>query len=355
MEKTNEIIFISNEVANGGAGRVISILANSFTRKGHHVSVYSFNNRYKTYPMDSLVKQIFLTIRHKQKLINKLDRILQLRQVFKKSPGAAIIAFEYFVNMQTIIAGLGLRNKIVISERNDPAQQDGRRIIKYMRDFLYRFADVLVCQTPDAKAYFPKAIQKKTVVIANPIQKELPASIRGEQKKEIVYFGRLEKQKNLPLLIDAFALLHKEHPEFALSLYGDGSEKHRLEIYLADKNLQNYVSLHGSILDIHQKIRDCTMFVSSSDYEGLSNSMIEAMAVGLPCIATDCPCGGARMMITSYENGILVPVRDVQAMYEAMKYIIENPQEAAYMAKNAARVRRDLAAGKIATQWERII
>jgi UDP-N-acetylglucosamine:LPS N-acetylglucosamine transferase len=135
--------------------------------------VYSFNNRYGTYPLDTLVKQIFLKIRYKQKLLNKLDRIRQLRNAFNKYPGATIIAFEYFVNMQTIIAGLGLNNKIIISERNDPAQQDNRIFIKHMRSFLYRFADVLVCQTPDARAYFPKAVQKKTVVIANPIMEGL--------------------------------------------------------------------------------------------------------------------------------------------------------------------------------------
>lgn len=355
MKKGNQLIFISNEVANGGAGRVISVLANFFARKGYHVSVYSYNNRYETYLLDSLVKQIFLKIRTKQKLTMKLDRIRQLRKAFRKNPDATIIAFEYFVNMQTIIAGLGGRNKIIISERNDPAQQDNRKIIKYMRDFLYRFADVLVCQTPDAKAYFPETVQKKTVVIPNPILEGLPDLFRGERKKEIVYFGRLERQKNLLLLIEAFALLYKEHPEYTLSLYGDGCEKKEIESYIDEKRLLDCISLQGSTPDIHKKIMDCAMFVSSSDYEGLSNSMLEAMALGLPCIVTDCPCGGARTMIISYESGVLVPVRDVKAMVEAMKYIIENPEKAALMSENATQVRRDLAVEKIAVEWERII
>lgn len=355
METVNHIIFISNEVANGGAGRVISELANSLAGRGYSVSVYSYNNRYESYPLDRSVQQIFLKIRYKQTMINKLDRIRQLRKVFKNNPGAAIIAFEYFVNMQTLIAGFGLKNTIIISERNDPAQQDDRKIIKYMRSFLYRFADVLVCQTPEAKAYFPKAIQRKTVIIANPVKEGLPSPIRGERKKEIVNFGRLEKQKNLPLLIDAFALLHKNYPEYTLSLYGDGSEKNQIEKYIEKRSLQNCIFLYPSIPDIHEKTKDCAMFVSSSDYEGLSNSMIEAMALGLPCIVTDCPCGGGRMMISSYENGILVPVRDVEAMYKAMKYVIENPGKAVYMSENAAKLRSDLAIDKIAAEWERML
>ena len=355
METANHIIFISNEVANGGAGRVISVLANALAKRGHPVSVYSYHNNDEKYPLDILVKQFFLRIRYKQKRMNKLDRIRQVRKVLKENPAATIIAFEYFVNMQTVIAGLGLKNKIIISERNDPAQLDDRKIIKHMRSFLYRFADVLVCQTPDAKAYFPNAIQKKTLVIANPIKEGLPDRIRGERKKEIVNFGRWEKQKNLPLLIDAFALVHMKHPEYTLSLYGNGSERFRIKSYIAKKHLQDCISLYGSIPDIHEKVKDCAMFVSSSDYEGLSNSMIEAMALGLPCIVTDCPCGGARMMITASENGILVPVRDVHAMYKAMKYLIENPEKAAYISENATKVRLELAAGKIAAEWERMI
>lgn len=355
MERTNHIILISNEVANGGAGRVISVLANSFARQGYRVSVYSFNKRFETYPLHKTVEQIFLKIRFKQKFLNKLDRIRQLRKAFKLNPNATIIAFEYFVNMQTIIAGLGLKNRIVISERNDPAQQERKKITKHMRSFLYRFADGLVCQTPDAKEYFPKAVQKKTVVIPNPIMEGLPEPIRGERRKVIVNFGRLEKQKNLPLLIDAFELLIKEHPDYKLSFYGDGSEMNRIETYINEKHLQDYISLHSSIPDIHEKIFDCSLFVSSSDYEGLSNSMIEAMALGLPCIVTDCPCGGARMMITSYENGILVPVGDVKAMYEAMKYLIENPEETTMISKKAIKVRSDLAVGKIVTEWERMM
>lgn len=355
METSNHILFISNEVANGGSGRVISVLANSFISKGYRVSIYSYNNRYEAYPMNTLVNQKFFKIRYKQKWINKLDRIRQLRKAFKENPGATIISFEYFVNMQTIIAGLGLKNKIIVSERNDPAQQDDRKIIKYMRSLLYCFADGLVCQVPDAKDYFPKAVQKKTVVIANPIVEGLPEPSRGERRKEIVNFGRLEKQKNLLLLIDAFALLQKEYPEYKLSLYGDGREKNRIETYVDQKHLRNCISLYGSTPDIHKKILDCAIFVSSSDYEGLSNSMLEAMALGLPCIVTDCPCGGARMMITSYKNGILVPVGDVKAIYEAMKYLIEDPDIAAAISQNAARVRFDLAAGKIITEWEQVI
>lgn len=355
MQAGKQIIFISHEVANGGAGRVISIIAGALAEKGYVVQICAYHKNENGYPLHHLVKQFFLQTRYRHKQLSKLDRILQLRRIMKNNPGAAIIAFEYFVNMQTIIAGIGLKNKIIISERNDPARQNKRILIKIMRNWLYRWADILVCQTPDARVYFPDAIQKKAVVIPNPIKEGLPQSGRGEIKKEIVFFGRLEKQKNLPLLIEAFALLHQDHPDYILSLYGCGREKKSLEYDIDQRNLNDCITLHDSTADIHERIINSAMYVSSSDYEGLSNSMIEAMALGLPCIATDCPCGGARMMIHSYENGILVPVRDVNALYQAMKYIIENPQQAVFMSKNAMQVKQALAADNVTADWEQII
>jgi glycosyltransferase involved in cell wall biosynthesis len=140
-----------------------------------------------------------------------------------------------------------------------------------------------------------------------------------------------------------------------LEIYGQGSLLSTMKEHAAALGLEKHIVFHPFSVDIHRKVADASMFVLGSDYEGLSNSMLESMALGLPCIVTDCPCGGAKMMITSYENGILVPVRDVKAMYGAMKYIIDNPEKAAAISRNAAKVRADLAVGNIVAEWERII
>ncbi len=93
------------------------------------------------------------------------------------------------------------------------------------------------------------------------------------------------------------------------------------------------------------------MFVTSSDREGMSNSMLEAMAIGLPTISTDCPAGAARMLIKNYENGIVVPMNDKQAMYQAMKYIIDHPNEAESMSQNASTIREKLSMQRIGKMW----
>ena len=190
---------------------------------------------------------------------------------------------------------------------------------------------------------------------SRPIKENLPERFTGQRKHEIVNFCRLNKQKNIPLLIDAFELLKREYPNYKLRIYGRGEEKDYLISYIKEKELESSVFFEDFATDIHERIVDAAMFAFTSDYEGLSNSMIEAMAIGLPCVCTDCAGGGARMMIQDHVNGILVPVGDVHAVYKGMKEIIEHPELAEKLSKEASKVREQLSINKIADQWEEII
>ena len=212
-----------------------------------------------------------------------------------------------------------------------------------------------MCQTQEALEYFPKNIQKKSVVILNPIKDNLPRRWIGERRKNIVNFCRLEKQKNLPLLIDSFKEFHQKYTDYTLTIYGDGKEKSFIERYIRERELEDCVTIHPAVSDVHEHIKDAIMFVSSSNYEGLSNSMIEAMAIGLPTICTDCPCGGARMVIRDGENGLLVPVNDKDEMIKAMSKIAADDNLREYIALNGSKIRYELSKDKIVGMWEKII
>ena len=159
------------------------------------------------------------------------------------------------------------------------------------------------------------------------------------------------KAKNLPLLINSFAKLVKEYPEYKLVIYGDGPDRNNTEKCIIDHGIQDNVILKPYAKNVLELVRESAMFVSSSDREGISNSMLEAMAIGLPTICTDCPAGGARMFIESYRNGIVVPVNNSDALYEAMKYVINNPDKAENMSKNAVAIKKILEKNKILQQW----
>lgn len=350
-----KVIFVTNFLGNGGAARVMSILADNLIQKNIEVEILSFLDREDKYRIDKKAKLTVIECNCKNKILKKIERILKLRKVIRQNRETTVISFEYFVNMQTIIANMFLNNKLIISERNDPERTGNGKIIKRLRNLLYVFADFLVCQTEDAKEYFSKSIQNKTVVIPNPIMPNLPSRFVGNRKKEIVTFCRIEKQKNLTMLIDSFKMLNKEYPEYKLVIYGDGAEKENLRKYIENQELNRNVQLNGFIQNIHSQIISSAMFVSSSDYEGISNSMLEAMGIGLPTICTDCPCGGARMMIENDENGILVPVRDTVALYKAMKKVIEEPEFAEKISKNATKIKDKLEQNKICELWIELI
>ena len=107
-------------------------------------------------------------------------------------------------------------------------------------------------------------------------------------------------QKNHKMLIKAFSLFGAKHGDYELVIYGRGETedaKKDLLQYIEEMDVNNSVTIKEPIDNVHEEIKDSTMFVLSSDYEGVSNALLECLAMGLPCISTDCPCGGSRMLI----------------------------------------------------------
>lgn len=212
-------------------------------------------------------------------------------------------------------------------------------------------ADGFVFQTYEQKEFYTYLPTVKKKVIPNPIEQIGIVPFHGTRRKEIVNYCKHVKAKNLPLLIEAFAKLVQEYPDYKLVIYGDGPERDSTEKCIAEFGVEAGVLLKPYANNVLELVRESAMFVSSSDREGISNSMIEAMAIGLPTISTDCPAGGAKMFIEPYGNGIIVPVRDPDALYKAMKYIIDNPEKAEIMAQNAVAIRNTLEKNKILAQW----
>ncbi len=349
-----KIMFVCNGVSIGGAERVVSLLADSLIKDGNEVYLLAFLRAKESYKLNPNIKVIYAD-KVKNDIKNKINRISAIRKNIILNNIDVVISFSHYNVISTVIASIGINVKIIGSERNDPAQINNRKFLKTLRDITYKKLDCLVCQTQDAKEYFSPKIQEKTKIILNPISDNLPLPYEGIRRKRIVSFLRFEPQKNIPMLIDAFKKLHMEYNDYVLELYGEGSEKENIINYVKDKNLTKCVNIYPFTTDIHKKVIDAEIFALASDYEGLSNSMLEAMAMGLPTIVTDCPCGGARMVIKNGINGYLVPVGDVEALYKRMKYLIQNKEHSEYISKNSIVIREELNKERIAKQWISVI
>lgn len=389
-----EIIFIINSMRGGGAERVITLLCNAATKKGYSVSLiltYQSKKDAVFHAIDNRIDIISLAdeisnqkssslmpclIMFLARLIGKLGfkdkssvlkyysrnfgSISWLKKYFKKHKNSSAVSFLYYSIFLTLLAK-NKSTKVIISERGDPAQSSDSKTVAAFMKTEFPKADGIVFQSPDAQKWYLENTPAKGTVIFNPVKTDLPEPYKGERKKRIVNFCRISAQKNLIMLVDAFAEFHKQFPDYELDIIGDpvGNDADGY-INLVNEHIkylkcENCIHIIPARKDIHDYVKDYTMFVSSSDFEGMSNSMLEAMAMGLPCVCTDCPAGGARAVIKDGENGLLTPVGDYHALYLAMKKIAENPELANKLSQNSVKIREEQSVNKIIKKWMELI
>lgn len=341
-------LFFIGTLCNGGAERVVSILASQMAKQGMDVEILTYYDRPVSYDIDRRVKLSAVETLSGKK--NKLGNLLWLRSYFKNH-AKVVLSFLAPFNIMAIAANMGTKVPILVADRNDPAKVPSNPVLRKLRDFLYRFASGVALQTEKNKAYFSQTVQKKSRVIYNPVDLKDYAGIARNLKKEkkIVTAGRLMPQKNQKMMIEAFAGLLKTHPDYELVIFGEGPSRRELEELAGTLGIKDHVFLPGNVTDIYDRIKHAEIFVLSSDYEGMPNALIEAMCLGMPCISTK--VSGATDLITDHENGILTETGDREALEQAMRELVENKELAEKLAENAAKLNEELEVSKVMQQW----
>lgn len=314
------VIFLLASLGSGGAERVVSLLANKMSELGHQVEIIclKFNDVYY-----HLLPSVKVTIAMQQTK-NRFTEIYWLRNYIKKQKPDVVIPFTEGVYCFTILSLLGTGIPIIASERLDPAAMSIPR--KILKRLLLPYADWLVVQTQSIKEYFPQKIQKKTSVIYNPVNEESlsPALPQREGRLNIIIsVGRLYPQKNQAMMIRAFAKIAEEYPDWQLVIFGEGPLRATLESLISSFKLQERVLLPGRTEHVIDELRKSKIFCLSSDYEGMSNAMIEAICVGLPIISTK--VSGTEELIKDGENGLLVETGDISCLSDCMSKLVSSP------------------------------
>ena len=318
-----KILFYINALNGGGAERVMANLSSQFADNGYDVlfatsypaeGEYELNKKIKRF---NLEKKSYPCSRIKRNIM----RIKRLRQICKIENPDVLVAFMAEPNFRAIIATIGLKTKTVISVRNDPKKEYAGRIMNFVGKHILPMADGCVFQTEDAKEWFPKKLQQKSTIIFNAVKNDFFEATRKPACGLVVTCGRLEEQKNHELLIKAFSDVVKKIPNAKLQIYGEGSLRNKLQKLIDNLGLHNYVKLMGQTSDVVSVLETADIFVLPSLYEGMPNALMEAMAAGVPCISTDCPCGGSRMLLNG-KNGILIKNNNLDELTDALEDLL---------------------------------
>jgi len=358
--KSYKIMFYISSLAKGGAQRVILNLAESLIAKGHQVTVVTTAIVENEYELPCKANRIISDISDDEitssRIVNLKKRFCKLRNIWKTGKPDVIISFIGKNNFMAIMTAWGLDIPVVTSVRGDPKEEYYSKVNRFLAKTLMGKSTGIVLQTPDAKAYFPKWMQKKAIILDNPLNPDfIDEYYNGERENVIVSVGRIDANKNQKLIIDAFYQIADEFPDVKLVLYGDGEDREKLLKYVQNNSYQSRILLPGEVNNVKERIKRAKIFVLSSNTEGMPNALMEALALGIPSISTDCPCGGPRMLMEGKENGILVPVGDSVKMAEAMRKILGDAELWSKYSKNAYGIINDLHPQTVNEKWEKYL
>lgn len=351
------LLFYINAINGGGAERVILQLAHHFAEVGYKsVLVTSFVDKENEYDVPSNVVRISMEQEQviQSRIQRNISRIKKLRTICKHERPAAIISFMAEPNFRSIIATFGLPVKRIISVRNDPEKEYRGKIGRFVGKYILPFADGCVFQTNEAKEWFPLKLQHKSAVILNDVKEEF-FNVKRKPTNTVVSVGRLSRQKNHSMLIKSFSKVSAEYPEQKLLIYGSGNLKEELLSLIKELQLEDKAFLMGATNDIAAVLSSAGIFVLSSDYEGMPNCLMEALAAGVPSISTDCPCGGPRALICDGVDGVLVPVGNEEIMASSIKKLLSDTQYTKSLGENAKQSSKKFYPDVIFDQWREYV
>lgn len=346
------IAIISHGLSNGGSERVASILANHFAEDGNEVLFIAVHSPEKEYKLNDNVTYVYVNPDGNRKAVKMLRRIWRVDREIKDFRCDIVISF--IIN-ETILLNLKHQVPMIYSLRNDPGNLKKKKGNWLMCQFAYSRAKSIVFQTNGARSFFAPRIRNKGVVIGNPLTKDLPYWNSGSHSKVIVTACRLNPQKNLRMLIEGFSKFHASHPEYRLKIYGSGPLETELKQYAGTLGVEDAVDFPGHSTDIHRIMSEAEIFALTSDYEGLSNSMLEALAIGVPTVCTDCPPGGAAEYITSGQNGLLVPVGDADGLAKGLCTLANDEELRKRISREAIQIREFLNEDTVMEQWKKLL
>ncbi|MCQ2479617.1 MAG: glycosyltransferase family 4 protein [Clostridia bacterium] len=353
-----KIGFLIQKLSSGGAERATCAIANELSQMGEDVEIITFDSGESFYPLNEKVSvyNMELTDISKSASLKRVLGCIKRGAEIRKSISArgldVLVCMSTNMNLYGVISTAFSKTKVVGTERNNPYKYKADFINATLKKFSALFLDGFVFQTEASSVYYASSVRKKGTVIQNavfnPLVKEIePATVRD---KTIYGVGRLSAQKRFSDLISAFSLVEKDFPDYTLTIFGEGEDREKLQRQIDSLSLSEKINLAGTDKNALRHVAKGSVFVLSSDYEGMPNVLMEAMAVGTPCVSTRCKMGPEEL-ITDGVNGLLVPVGDVDGIKNAVESILKNPELSQKLSENGREILKTNDVKAITSQW----
>ena len=357
------IVLAISSLGGGGAERVMTVLAGALAARDHEVWLVTLApGGDDFFPVDSRVRRLGLGLTGNSPtplhgFCANVRRIRALRRIVSRIEPHAVLSFMTSTNILMILACFGLRARVIISERVDPAAHHENRIWTGLRSLLYQFADAIVVQTESIAVWFRSRLWTRTriIVIPNPVA---PASAAERRVRKTGPFllaaGRFTHQKGFDLLIRAFGSATALPPELQLVIAGEGPEGQHLRDLAAELGVSERVSFPGRVHELSPLLQSAVAFIMPSRYEGFPNVLLEALAAGVPCVAADCP-GAAREILGDGAYGLVVPAEDWPALTDAIIRIATDSQLREQFSRASAAALERYRLDRVVVEWERLL
>lgn len=394
-----DLILICNSLDAGGIERVVSTLANEWTRRGRKVSVVMLHDRRRFFALDPSVHHVIIdrakltwVAESLKKFKSRLSELRvarpwlialfgwpfyhlfaqrfysinfqlfigyeawALRRALRRVESPVVVSFGTAINIITLRACEGLGRRVIISERNDP-----RRLARFgLWDLMwrkhYRSADIVTANTRGALLDMGEYVEpEKLAFVPNPLvfrngNEGAPAS----PSPSFLTVGRLVWDKAQDVLLDAFALAGDDLNEWRLAIVGDGRLKNDLRVRAERLGVAGRVDWHGIVPDPHDFYHAADIFVLPSRVEGTPNALLEAMSCGLPVIVSD-GAHGPLELVEDGVTGLVVPVNDAAALASALRRLASDGELRSRLGQAARERVSEYDLPQALAAWESIV
>ena len=336
-----KVLFAITGLGGGGAERVVSVWSSQLAEQGYETAIFTYVRGKNEYKTSDKVKRLTIADNKDEYLSLKyLKRLRLMRKTIKEFAPDTIISFLPRMQIWMMLATFGLKCDMIQTVRISPWHSTTGKIESFLWKKCFAKADKVLLQSEDQKPFFSKKVQKKCSIVPNPLNSVYAENSKdsySDKTTKFIAYGRLSAQKNYFLMIDAFYEASKKNPNITLDIFGAPCDLSisELQSHIDNYDLSDKIKLCGWTADVLNELLTHDAFIMASNFEGMPNALAEAMAVGLPCISTDCRTG-PRDLIDDGINGFLTEVGNTDALATAIEKVASlSSDEAKHLGQSA--------------------